>query len=99
MEHYQHPLARALKAHHERKQAEHGSDGDRLTRVGDRIKFKAQTAYDCKSRWRKVTATSTTSEGVNITKVTCNGWPGFIVHDYEILEVKRDEVTIYSTDN
>jgi hypothetical protein len=95
-----HPLARALNRHHDRKQAEHGEDrGERLCQVGDRIKFKAQMAYDCRSRWRKVTAVKTTPEGRHITQVTCVGWSDFAVHDYEILVVERDGIRVFEKED
>ena len=97
---HQHPLERALNRHHDRKQAEHGADAhEALCQVGDRIKFKAQMAYDCRSRWRKVTAVKTTPEGQNLTKVTCNGWAGFVVHEYEILVVERDGIRVFEKED
>jgi len=58
--------------------------------IGDRIKFKAATRWNCGIVWRKVNGFWL---GGPLPTVRYGGWPEFAVRLDEIIEVEKKEVT------
>ena len=56
-------------------------------KIGDKIKFKAATRWNCGAVWRKVNGFRQIGPYFRPT-VRYGGWPNFTVRSEEILEVK-----------